>query len=413
MAKLNAVPDRFHSVPIGPQGTIEESSNPGAVLPEGGIVTSKELQGLSGALTVMRPPVPHLKRGVCYVMFAFELGLSVKLDEAAQRLKKDVERTKFRRNRRAPKYFDYDPPPLRILQHGQQINVGKFFTRPQAELTLFDFGGCSVSYQIDISGPMGHLIELGEVLYDNAFLLEDARERVRQLMRELGDTISRANLSDSVEDFVVYHLEEFDAQASIDTLLRDGAREFAGLLRAEREELGEEEIRESLDTRTSYGLQDCAVVDWNGALFFGENVDDVRAVLEFCNVEFLEMRFLDEQLDDQLEEAYSVLTNRTKRASGDLSKVARLQVDSALLYEAVENALKLLGDQYLARVYSLASDKFHLPEWNSSIRRKLDTLDSIYQKLSDGAAQRRSEMLEWIIVGLISFEVIWSIWQKL
>jgi hypothetical protein len=344
-------------------------------------------------------------------MFAFELGLAINLDAAAQRLKQDVERTKFRRNRRAPKYFDYDPPPLRIVQHGQQMNVGKFFTKPQADLTLFDFGGCSVSYQIDISGPMSHLIELGEVLYDNAFLLEDARERVRQLMTELDDSISRPSLSDSVEDFAVYHFEEFDGQPALKNLLEDGSREFASLLRAERDELGQEEVREALNTRTSYGADDCAVIDWNGALFFGENVEDVRAVLEFCNVELLEMRFLDEQLDDQLEHAYLVLTTK-KKGDADLSKIARFQVDSAILFEAVENALKLLGDQYLARVYSLASGKFHLPEWNSSIRRKLDTLDSIYQKLSDAAAQRRSEVLEIIIVALILLEVVMGLWDK-
>ena len=376
-------------------------------------MNSKEIKDISGTLSVVRTTVPQLRRGVCYVMFAFELGLSINLDKAAQGIKQDVERTKFRRNRRAPKYFDYDPPPLRILQHGQQMNVGKFFTKPQADLTLFDFGGCSVSYQIDIAGPMSHLIELGEVLYDNAFLLQDARERVHQLMTELGDAINRPNLSDSVEDFVIYHFGEFDGNPKISTLIEEGSREFASLLRAEREELGSEEITDAVGTRTSYGSEDCAIIDWNGALFFGENVDDVRAVLEFCNVEFLEMRFLDEQLDDQLEEAYSVLTTRKGRGDANLSKVARLQVDSALLYEAVENALKLLGDQYLARVYSLASAKFHLPEWNSSIRRKLDTLDSIYQKLSDTAAQRRSEVLEWIIVALILIEVILGLWQHL
>jgi hypothetical protein len=103
---------------------------------------------------------------------------------------------------------------------------------------------------------------------------------------------------------------------------------------------------------------------------------------------------------------------KKKRGGADLHKVARLQVDSALLYEAVENALKLLGDQYLARVYSLASGKFHLPEWNSSIRRKLDTLDSIYQKLSDKAAQKRSEAMEWTIIVLILIEVVMGLWER-
>lgn len=374
-------------------------------------MNSKEIKDLTHGLSVMRSKVPFLQKGVCYVTFAFELGLSIKLDQATESVKEqEVERTKLRRNRRAPKYFDYDPPPLRIFQHGQQINLGKFFTKAQTELTIFDFGACSVTYQIEIEGPIAHLIELGEVLYDNTFLQADAQLRVEQMLEQLRHTVVRPVTTDSIEDYIVYHFEQFDGNAPIETLLQEGAQDFASLLRVERDNLGLEEIREALNTRTSYGTEDCVVVDWNGALFFGDNVEDVRAVLEFCNVEFMEMRFLDEQLDDQLEQAYAVLTTK-KKGDSNLSKVARLQVDSALLYEAVENALKLLGDQYLARVYSLASKKFHLSEWNSSIRRKLDTLDSIYQKLSDQSAQRRSEVLEWIIVVLILLEVAITVWD--
>jgi hypothetical protein len=374
-------------------------------------VTTKESRDVSGIRSVIRPLAPVLRKGRCYLMFAFELGLSVDLDAAARSIKEGVERTRFRRNRKSPKYFDYDPPPLRISQSGVQMNVGKFFTKPQAELTLFDFGACSVSYEIDIAGPIGHLIELSEVLYDNASLLGDARERVQQLVDQLGSAIQRPRLGEAVEDFALYHFEDFDGDLTARQMVDDYAGEFARLLRAESETLGEEEVRDAVCTRTSYGTEDLAVIDWNGALFFGTAVEDVVAVLDFCNVELLEMRFLDEQLDHYLESAYAVLTTG-KKGEADLRKVARLQVDSAILYEAVENALKLLGDQYLARVYSLASGKFHLPDWNSSIRRKLDTLDSIYQKLSDRASQRRSETLEFIIIGLIMGEIILSLWER-
>ena len=375
-------------------------------------MTGKEHRDPAALISVIRSNIPQLQRGTCYVMFAFELGLSINLDQAAQQIKQGVERTKFRRNRKAPKHFDHDPPPLRISQHGQQINVGKFFTKPQADLTLFDFGACSVTYEVDIAGPIAHLIELSEVLYDNAFLLNDARERVVQLMQELDRSISRANLSELVEDFAVYHFEEFNGTVEVSALLEQHPSEFARLLRAESGELGNEEVQDAVSSRTSYGVDDCAVIDWNGALFFGRDVEDVKAVLEFCNVELLEMRFLDEQLDDYLESAYHVLTTR-KGGEADLNRVARLQVDSAILYEAVENALKLLGDQYLARVYSRASGRFHFPDWNSSIRRKLDTLDSIYHKLSDRAAQRRSEVLEWIVIILILVEVVMGVWEKI
>jgi hypothetical protein len=85
--------------------------------------------------------------------------------------------------------------------------------------------------------------------------------------------------------------------------------------------------------------------------------------------------------------------------------IAQLQVDGALLFERVTNTLKLLGDQYLARVYRLVSQRFHLEDWDASILRKLETLESIYGKMSDRAGTRRMELLEWIIIVLITISI--------
>jgi len=80
-------------------------------------------------------------------------------------------------------------------------------------------------------------------------------------------------------------------------------------------------------------------------------------------------------------------------------------MDNALLFEGVNNTLKLLGDQYLARAYRLINRRFHLDEWDSSILRKLQTLESIYEKILDQAAARRIEVQEWIIILLIAFSI--------
>ena len=85
---------------------------------------------------------------------------------------------------------------------------------------------------------------------------------------------------------------------------------------------------------------------------------------------------------------------------------ASVQADSALLFEGINNALKLLGDQYLARVYRLASDRFHHKEWDENILRKLETLESIYRKMTDESAERRVETLEVVIIILIAVSII-------
>jgi uncharacterized Rmd1/YagE family protein len=64
-----------------------------------------------------------------------------------------------------------------------------------------------------------------------------------------------------------------------------------------------------------------------------------------------------------------------------------------------------LGDQYLARLYRLVSTRFHLQEWDASIIRKLQTLESIYEKIADQAANRRMEVLEWVIIILIAVSI--------
>ena len=71
----------------------------------------------------------------------------------------------------------------------------------------------------------------------------------------------------------------------------------------------------------------------------------------------------------------------------------------------MNNTLKLLGDQYLARVYRLVNKRFHLEDWDASILRKLQTLESIYEKISDQAVNRRMEILEWVIIILIAAEI--------
>jgi hypothetical protein len=177
--------------------------------------------------------------------------------------------------------------------------------------------------------------------------------------------------------------------------------------------LSEEEVQDAISSRLSFRPHDAVIVDWNAAILFGQDMEDVMAVLNFANVELLEMRILDHQLDDSLDQAYEALSKKLWRRlrlpgaiESDSTRVAQLQVDSAILFERVTNTLKLLGDQYLARVHRLVSQRFHLVAWDADIIRKLQALESIYSKMADQTATRRMEVLEWIIILLIAISII-------
>ncbi len=53
--------------------------------------------------------------------------------------------------------------------------------------------------------------------------------------------------------------------------------------------------------------------------------------------------------------------SRGGRHSDAVRSVRELEIEATSLFERADNALKLIGDQYLSRVYDLAQDRFHLP----------------------------------------------------
>ncbi len=354
----------------------------------------------------------EVKKGLCYALFAYEVGLAINLDEAERRITAMKQRSRLKRTRRAPHYFEYRPAPLRVTFEMDPLTFGEFRGGASVDMVLYDFGAVSVIYHIPLEGPFPRLLDLSEALYDNPQLLADSRNRVAHLLASISDAVERPSISDSVEDYVIFQVEECAPALTGGELCAAHAPEIARILRCERSLLSAQEVKDATACEISFGTDDATIIDWNAALLFGHDTDDERAVLEFANVELLEMRHLDQQLDDALDQAYEALTRRMRGrfrwpglSDADKPRIAQLQVDSAILFERVTNALKLVGDQYLARVYRLASQRFHLEEWDASILRKLETLNSIYGKMSDQAATRRLEVLEWIIIILIAVSI--------
>jgi hypothetical protein len=353
-----------------------------------------------------------IQNGTCFAIFAYDAARSINLELAERRVHEATQRQTMPHKRRAPSYFEYQPPPLRVSQDTEPVHIGKFPARGSVDLLLYDFGAVTVTYSFPIAGPFADLLQLSEELYDNEFLLSDSRLRVSQLLQVMGEAATQASVAPVVEDYVIFHIESFAQPSDTSRFCSEQGRQIAQILRAERQILSDQEVDDAISTRISFGTEDLTIADWNAALLVDREGEDVRAVLDFANVELLEMRYLDQRLDRALDEAYDTLSRPSFNLlrvfgyySAALRRVAELQVDNAILFEGVNNTLKLLGDQYLARVYRLVNRRFHLDEWDASILRKLQTLESIYEKISDQAANRRMEILEWVIIILIAASI--------
>jgi hypothetical protein len=364
----------------------------------------------------MSTPPLSIASGTCYVLFAHDIAQAIDLDEAERHIGALKQREALKHRRRAPKYFAYHPPPLRVTQAVEPLVMGRYRSGASVDLVLYDFGAVLVVYTIALTGPLSSLQTLSNELYDNVLLLSEARKQVEGLLTVIHGAVYKADIADFVEDYTIFQVEAFTSPWDINALCTTYAPEIAQILRAEDRALSPQEVSDALAYRISYGADDVTIVDWNAALVVDREGDDVRAVLEFANVELLEMRYLDRRLDDALDRSYDALSKQRRTLlrlpasyRADLQRMAQMQVDSAILFEGVNNALKLLGDQYLSRVYRLVSQRFHLAEWDAGILRKLQTLESIYEKMSDQASNRRMEVLEWIIIVLIALSIVLSL----
>jgi len=361
---------------------------------------------------------PYVRKGFVHVVFAYDVGLGVDLERCRRSVSELTELAQIKHKGHAPAYFQFDPPPLRILQEAAPIEIAGRSTAPTVDLTVYDFGGVSVRYTMAFEGSLEEMIALSCVLSETNLFRSDSRARVAHLLAVIESAVDRPHIAELTEDYLIFQIEQFTGGVALEDLWTTHASATARLLRAERDPMSEQEIADALAVRIAFGREDVALVDWNAALLVDREAEDVRSVLEFANLQLLEMRFLDSALDRALDRSYEVIQAeqgfaarlRTRRLRFDLAKIGRFQVDGAILFERVGNALKLLGDQYLARVYRGASQRYRLAEWNAGILRKLETIESIYQKVHDRSSAARTEVLEWIVIILIAIEVVFGLW---
>jgi hypothetical protein len=354
-------------------------------------------------------------RGTCHPLYIFEIGQLVDLDGCERRIQDTSERLSLKQRGRLS-HFQYRPPPLRVTQQTGVGQIGAFPVAPTVELVIYGFGAISVGYAVTIDGPLDALVDMSIGLRARGDLAADARSRVTALVGSLSSLIVKPRVADIFEDYVLFEIAGIEPKRDAAALLEEESATLAQILRAERATLSEDEIKDALQATISYGIGDLSIIDYDTGLVLDPDPDEVRAVLEVANVQLLEMRYLDQELDQALQRSYSLLSRQggwKTLAPGaytrDLDEVAELQLDSAMLLERVTNALKFFGEEFPTRIYRLASQRFHLEEWAQSISRKLTTIESLYQKLATRAAGRRMEVLEWVVIILIAMEIVLSL----
>jgi hypothetical protein len=353
--------------------------------------------------------------GTLHAFVAFDWGDEVDLEHARRLVPAEV--LDLPRRRRTPTSFAYRPPPLRFRTGPVALQLPEIgAVAAPAEVTVFDFAAVSVAIEVPFRLPPPGLSRVAGWLADPTPVVKAACEAVAPFHEQLLPAIAHPSWQhDFSEEYFVFQLDP-GGPAGPEALLGQEAGWLAGLLRLESGPLSAEETAEALRRHLSYSPADLLVADWASAVLLDRDCDETLQAIEFANLQLLEFRHIDSRLDSDLAAAYRMIHGLTQsrlpfwRGHGrSLRALGELKVEANGLFERTENVLKLIGDQYLARVYRLLAGRFHLDEWEHSIQRKLDVIEGVYRVVSDQADTYRTEFLELIVIGLIVLEIVLAV----
>jgi hypothetical protein len=207
------------------------------------------------------------------------------------------------------------------------------------------------------------------------------------------------------EEYSVYCISGYSGDPEI-CLSLYGDR-IAAFLKNEKIQLDEEEVKATLSTYLKYGKDDITIVDWDGAFIFDSSADFASNIelFEIANLQLLKSRILDFDLDERLEKTLRLIAVpkglpiiRAREVRKVMKEIIEIRTQSILESEAVERNIKLIGDWYSAKLYSLISKKFHLDSWKTEIKEKLDTLEDVYTMATENFSVSYRATLEFIVL---------------
>jgi hypothetical protein len=375
----------------------------------------------SRAVTSSAPLV--IEDGCILAYRLFDLGDEIHLDAAERLLGDAPARRRAKLLREGPASLQFVTPPLDVAigPRKQTLASGRTF---DAEVTarLFDYGAVSIVFEWPIprGTSLDDLLPLCDELYESGVVEDAGRREALVLMQKIGAAVEGPHDWSGVETYNVIFVRTF-AGAPPTSRITDSPV-VAKLLLGEPgpKSLSEDARRDILKHAHSYFEDDLAIIDYSSALVLEPSgAKDIPDILELATSQLLELRYYDDLLDRELARIYDEFGLARRRGTllrSPYEKLARLVlrrfVELTEFTERVDNALKVVGDFYLARVYQSALARFRIATWQASVDGKQALVGQAYNMLKGEVDIRRSTILEVVVIVLILLELVTALRGK-
>jgi hypothetical protein len=355
--------------------------------------------------------VERIRAGQIFALYLFDVAEAIDL-AAASSLVGGSTRARLEPKGPTPAYLQYQQPPLLFEGSAvEQATLEGF----QTAFRVFDYGVISLRLSKPFFGTWSDLSATAQTLVENEALERQAELACRSLSERLGRSVTKPRQTLLSEDYLVFAVNELDRPHSAEDLMAAHGDVIARLLRGESALLSVQERDEILSHRLSYLADDLVIPTWNSAFVYDTPSGTQAAVeiFEFANSQLLQFRYYDDLLDDELARIYADMQRKRwydwivgRHYARAARQVHALFIDVNELTDRTENALKIIGDVYAARLFSLAGARLDLSRWKTNVNEKLKTLDDIYRFLVERVSMSRGQFLELTVVVILVLELV-------
>jgi hypothetical protein len=351
-----------------------------------------------------------IRTGQIFALYMFDVAEAADLT-AAEGLVGGTTRARLEPKAATPAYFQYQQPPLTFEGGAVDIAALDDF---RVTFRIFDYGVVSLRLSRPFSGSWADLSRIAQSLVENEVLERRSEQACRAVSQRLAIALKKPRQTLLSEDYLIFAVNELDRPHTSDELVAGHGDVIAGLLRGEPAPLSRQERDEVLGHRISYLADDLVIPTWNAAFVYDNPAGTLAAVeiCEFANSQLLQFRYYDELLDAELARIYPEMQRARwydwllgRHYVRTAQQVHSLFIDVNELTDRTENALKIIGDVYAARLFSLVGRRLDLDRWKTNVNDKLKTLDDIYRFLIDQVSMARGQFLELSIVLILVFEL--------
>lgn len=279
---------------------------------------------------------------------------------------------------------------------------------------MHNFGVLSFCYKIQFQDSFEalklRLINV-EQMYD-----KKSEDDARAVFRVINAAVKKPHFYNLKNSYFAIQVNPLADKSSPEEFKERYGSKIASLLRLETENLSDYQKDEILESTTGYYGQDLIIIDSHGSFVYDDEYFEPLEFFESATIQQLELQYFDQLLDKKLNFFYTQQSYRIPwrayipliggKIELPVYSLARLRADISVVTERLENSIKLAGDAYYEKMYSMLVNKLSIPAWKDSITRKLNIIQDLYTVNQGNLDTVRNEMLTVVIIVLIAVEIM-------